>query len=554
MLNQSRIELRTIEFGSPAFRKLGNMRIEFGERFTVIAGHNGIGKSTILALIANASGLSSSKEFKSYFNENAFQANLNEIIHLDSIQDYDDYNGSEPDTSITYEIAKTNLVKRCDLVKRETGQIRVVPRNSPTRDFVANDLTIKGSSKVPLPTLYLGMTRALPVGESEDVVSSAKTLVAEDDAAYIEDVIQRVIPFNARQDTPNGITSQSIKRTKKFSLHPDYAYNTRCVSLGQDNVSSIATALASFRKLKREMPTYPGGLLLIDEVDAGLHPRAQEKLFAALTMEARALDLQIIVTTHSLNLIRLVHPDFQSKHRRVFPDRVVYLTDTGAPRAANYTYEQISNDMQVTLGAPKVRSSVKKLKVYLEDLEAEIFFNALLTPALKSRVRKEAGVTLNVVGLGAGSENFKGYVRKDPYFKSVLIVLDGDAALTAEPNFVALPGGTAIQRSLSPERTLIQFLRSIVEHPDQHGNTLQKVTTDFIRERLLSDQNNRALFSEEVEKIDRETAKSWMGKHALKIKQLKLIQLWAAENQDKLSAFENSLVEAARLTAQVNPS
>ncbi len=45
------ITVKSISFDDTSFRKLANITIEFAPRITVIAGHNGIGKSTILALL-----------------------------------------------------------------------------------------------------------------------------------------------------------------------------------------------------------------------------------------------------------------------------------------------------------------------------------------------------------------------------------------------------------------------------------------------------------------------------------------------------------------------
>jgi len=61
------IKLRAIEFGEVPFRKLTNMRIPVSDRMTLVAGHNGIGKSTILGVAANASGLTSAM-YRSYFD------------------------------------------------------------------------------------------------------------------------------------------------------------------------------------------------------------------------------------------------------------------------------------------------------------------------------------------------------------------------------------------------------------------------------------------------------------------------------------------------------
>jgi predicted ATPase len=49
------MKVSKITFGDPSFRMLKNITINIADRITVIAGHNGIGKSTILGLIANGS-------------------------------------------------------------------------------------------------------------------------------------------------------------------------------------------------------------------------------------------------------------------------------------------------------------------------------------------------------------------------------------------------------------------------------------------------------------------------------------------------------------------
>ena len=51
------------------------------ERVTLIAGHNGIGKSTILGLVANTFGMTDRSGPKSYFGE-PFYANIERIVYL----------------------------------------------------------------------------------------------------------------------------------------------------------------------------------------------------------------------------------------------------------------------------------------------------------------------------------------------------------------------------------------------------------------------------------------------------------------------------------------
>lgn len=49
-----------------------------------------------------------------------------------------------------------------------------------------------------------------------------------------------------------------------------------------------------------------GGVLLIDEVETGIHTTALERVFAWLTPLARELDVQVIATTHSLEAVDAV--------------------------------------------------------------------------------------------------------------------------------------------------------------------------------------------------------------------------------------------------------
>jgi predicted ATPase len=364
------IRIKSLKFDSPAFRKLENITIQLQERITVIAGHNGIGKSTILGLISNGSGLSDASSV-SYLNR-TYQANLNEIVHLDFEKEYEVYKDSQeqlPSPQIEYEIDGQSLTKRCAITGRtDSRRVRVVPRNHPHQEFSSvSGIQIGKDAKVPLPTIYLGMTRMLPVGESnpEWITSAVDKSIHEADATFIKNFVAKVIKTDAEEGSPQltAITTQSIKGTGKTSKHPQYTYNPRCVSLGQDSLSAIATALASFKKLEREWSDYPGGLLVIDEIDAGFHPRAQQKLVEAIANAARKLRIQVIATTHSVAMIEAVHPSSNpvgagGKH----VDGVLYLTDTYHPRVADeFSLADVKRDMSLIPPAavPKPKLSTK---------------------------------------------------------------------------------------------------------------------------------------------------------------------------------------------------
>ena len=72
------IRLEKVEFNEIGFRKLKDITIPIGKRLTAIAGHNGIGKSTILGLIANCTA----SENKGIAEKN-LQSEFSEIFFLD---------------------------------------------------------------------------------------------------------------------------------------------------------------------------------------------------------------------------------------------------------------------------------------------------------------------------------------------------------------------------------------------------------------------------------------------------------------------------------------
>ncbi len=555
------IKLKALRFETPAFRKLGDISIPLADRITLIAGHNGIGKSTILGLIANGSGIRG-EGFQSYLSR-PFEANIHEIVHLDHKREYEDYKSNPalyPSPFLDYDLNGESLTKRCAITstKRTAGPlVRVVPRNHPYKDAstATGSLSVGKDAKVPLPTLYLGMTRMLPVGESNPdwVTSDLDTTIHADDASFIHSFISSVIGVGPTRQGTRTITTQGIKGTRKTAKHPNYAYSAKCVSLGQDSLSAIATALASFKRLKREWPEYPGGLLVVDELDAGFHPRAQEKLIKAMSGAARTLSLQVIATTHSLCLIEAIHPE---KHPvggdGSRPDSVVYLTDTHNPRVAQgYTLEDLRRDMSLIPPPTAKPEKTKTLKIYLEDAEADFILKRLLTPALKKQVKEKAGVSLKSIPLSMGCDNLKGAYKHDPYFKTVMIAVDADSPVNVAPgspkHIVQLPGALdAGGKGLSPERTLYGFIQSLIADRASHptawaGLAKLKLTSDYLQELIDGDTNIS----------DRKSAKSWMNTNLERIGEWRLFELWMTENQDKVRKFEAALVKAAIATAKL---
>lgn len=542
----AKIKVKSLTFGKPPFRKLGNFDIQFADRLTLIAGHNGIGKSTILGLVANTFGLTEKFGPKSYFGE-PFYANIERIVYLA----LDEVAEAQKDTaSAPIVIANVNGVevkKRCALTQRTAWKrARVVPRTIEKTE----DDTVGQDAKVPLPTIYLGMKRLASAGEADEVHSIKLAMYADDSALMVNFVSAVILGTELNTD----VTLQTIKGSRKKTAQPGYQlHGPFAVSMGQDSLGSIATALASFNQLKRDLgDAYPGGLLVIDEMDVGFHPHAIERLVRSLKMYANRLDLQIIATTHSPRLIEAVHPDGDGNAQA--PDSVIYLLDTRHPRRApDQSLRAILADMAMPPEDHKpARKKRPTLGVYFEDDEAAQFCASLIPTSKKAALSKKYGVSINWIPLGIGGSHLVKLPNKDSLFLDRVLIVDADTAIpndaAARGNTVKLPnvpGSTGVARSL--ENTIKQFLRDISAARDgpKHHALLNLNTTNS-----SSDKVHVNFFQDgSGDSTERTKTKAWWTKHWPTLKKWGVIQEWAVVYKAQADAFEVAFENAVAHTA-----
>jgi predicted ATPase len=546
------MRIKKIAFGEVPFRMFCNVEINIAERITVIAGHNGIGKSTLLGLIANGSELKTSQGTTLF--QKAFQAQLHELFYLDRQKDYTQRRADKPFFSLIYSCdGKDDLVKTCNVSehKEKKGtaiqqRLKVVPRGIQT------DWAVGASAKVSIPTLFLSMSRMLPIGEHQDNLNAELLRrLSDDDRAYIKDKFKAIIDNKIIESS--NITKHELKGTTKKSLLPEFEHSTRTISLGQDSLSSIITAFASFNKLKREQgDNYKGGILLIDEIDAGFHPRAQIKLIKLIKEEAKRLSLQVIMTSHSLTIIQevLKISDETARAGRNI-DSVVYIEDVLRPKLmANPTYPNIKNDMLGIL--PQIREELPKIKVYFEDEEAKWVFEQIIQHE-KFDIKAGYSHEFILVAAKLGCENLKSLFKVDDYFKSVIIIFDNDVLSKDETkkiveennNIIALPaligedGSEADKRT--PEYQVYNYLNCLLankRHPfwDKLPNGYNM---EMVKDAMIDSFPMKA-----TDKALRELRKDWLKEHQAHFERINLIDFFCKDNQAIIILFINDLKTA----------
>lgn len=524
-------------------------------RITLIAGRNGVGKSTILALIAGASGITRQAALKTYLGSQP-NVNAEEILRLSYERDFVKKEADKPHALLQYAYSGQSFHKKGNATGSES-RLRVVPRNEPKGALTIEGLAIPADGKVPLPTIYLGMMRVIPIGESdrEAVVTSRINMHEEDFRLYQEFTSRVIHPGAAEQD--GSVTAQFIQGTRKNSLYPKFAgYDSTNVSLGQDSLSAIATALASFSKIRRAMGSkYRGGLLVIDELDAGFHPHAQVELYDELKSKARELQIQVVATTHSLAMLEHAHQDiFNERRHGTSPDQIVYLKAGNPIEILDaFEFDSIHADMYMRLRPPA--PPAQAVKVYVEDDEAALFLEAILTRTRKTEIQQRTGRRLEVVSAHVGCSNLVHLITADDYFKSVVVVMDADTenvSAGGARNVVRLPSDPLNQSKQSPEviiRSMCQLMCADAKTYPKTREMLRRVggDTSFLDTQILQPQRGENASAKPIEQ-DRDVAKAWIKLRIERIKAMKLIEGWVADNEAGIASFLNGL-EGAVLAA-----
>lgn len=262
------------------FRQFKNMDILLGKRLTVLAGRNSTGKSTILGVLANSGELK--KKDGTTYSDGQFRAEFSEIFH-----------GSKKYDASGSDRIQIDIVDENDN-KIDYRKFRTAWQNDNGRDrFRVIPLKLldggkKTEAKMQIPVLYLGLSRLFPIGEAnEDKITTNKIKFIDDEQKKW--FIEQYAKILSLYDTVTDVSNYSIGETDKkkgVGIETDkYDYLTN--SSGQDNLGQILMSILSFKRLKKQREEWTGGLLLIDEIDATLHPAAQKRLIDLLVKEAK---------------------------------------------------------------------------------------------------------------------------------------------------------------------------------------------------------------------------------------------------------------------------
>lgn len=445
------------------FRALNNVEVEFGEYITVICGKNGTSKSSILGIAAQIFSFEkdyvtgndlrgfkqiSGKDFKSKYKEHIriserfdVPGSLSANIFL-----HDGYSGQE---------ATANLELMTRRVKRDDELKKILPRPVIRKNSTA---TGNASRNFTHPVIFLSLKRLYPIADRDYKAIDFSYLKAHEPEfiALTNELLNR---SSTKATGTHGTITSAVS-------HGDN-YDHESVSAGEDNAGQIIMALLSFKKLQTEYADYKGGLLLIDEADAGLFPTAQINLLKIFERECRKLNLQVVMTSHSPVMIEYAFEQGQREHSKKY--KTVYLSNTygDVKVIQDWSWAKISADIHTRTVNAGPATILPSVNVYFEDKEAEDFFTALINrQPLKKCLTQMSGIKM-------GCTNYVYLLdQKVPEFcTNSVICLDEDAKTHLKgKNFktvVMLPG------DLPPDQLIFEHLYNLPADDAFWQNDLQ---------------------------------------------------------------------------------
>jgi AAA15 family ATPase/GTPase len=207
---------------------------------------------------------------------------LSNIIHTFS-QEENDFNGGSfsPETTqlfgLDYIPSSGEKISSYVIVDREGIHTRAVP-------------------PAAFEIIFLPSRLRIPAREDADRYGQ---LVRHKEEEIIRDVLQVIEPnLEKLVIIPSGETS---------TIYADITGHTQLVPLPVlgDGISRLASLALAISNAK-------GGVVLIDEIENGLHHSVLEDVWKVVDLTSRRFNTQIFATTHSLEAIRAAHQAFSN--------------------------------------------------------------------------------------------------------------------------------------------------------------------------------------------------------------------------------------------------
>ena len=525
------------------YRKLKDIEFSFNKGVNILSGTNGTCKTSLLHIISNSfQAINKSCEWVN--DEKCLDCirNINSIINpkIESLT-RGDKEHTDPAPALKGALYTTKLFNGKETPFRSHNS------KLQTRYAVKPYYKPGSGEKLPfLPIIYLGLFRLFPYGEYQDddrvkkISKKLPTQYQEEIAVLYKNFTGITIEYASQQKMGD------IKTRAEFSTDYD-GIDSNTISAGEDNLYIILSALVSLKYYFEniESQNEVESILLIDELDATLHPAYQIKLLYLFLDYAERFKIQIFFTTHSMTLLEeaLSKSNCNIIYLIDNIDSVFQMQDADIYKIKVHLYQKAKDDIYYP----------RRIPVFTEDQEARLFLDAILDYYAELDVDgfKKVKSFFHYVEASIGAENLNGIFKDNQLLRSTIrsiCILDGDHAESQDLNnhTLALPGNK------SPENLIFDFSKHLYDNDAMFWQddflVKQGMTKIWYRDNLLNDiealeQKIAQLTAEgkSIKGVRRSGNKKIFEKHSKFLTALFKYWVRRPENQTVMQAFYNDL-------------
>lgn len=500
------------------FRSLKNCYIKLGSNLTVLSGKNGTMKSAILGLIAHP--FNSPNDAKDLVGT-PLKTTISNVFKMSKIYDnqkyeyyldLEDIKGNTIHEYVSMYYLKNKSTKEAERLRVVVGRKRG-----------------KGDGNFNLNTAYINFKRLFPIIDTDSEEKTENNMLQED-KDFIKNAYLKIF-----QKTDYGnATLISDGRNKETFAPSNSNYNFEAISSGEDNLGHILLKMLAFKNYCQGND-FLQGVFCIDEVEASLHPIAQDNLIDFLLDFSKKYNIQIVVTTHSLSLVN--HVIEKQNLMNNGKDKICLnmistrFTDNGEYNIiTNPDYNQAYTELTL-----KDKSSSTREKVFVileDDVEKQLFNLVIRNREAKKYMKRISNLTNFSKG---NSFTFLSKLAKnaEELLKNAIIIFDAD-----------------VKESLDNYRT------SVYKMPSLYGLCLEAEIIKYIfelpgdakffrecnkeKQSFINDFAQKDIINFEISFLESNSKRCKNWKNSDK-NFIKYVRIYVKENRSIFDSFEKSI-------------
>jgi len=407
-------------------RGWSGQRVDFQFPIVALVGENGVGKSTVLQAAAAVYQPQDEKEEPlNRFASDFFPDTAWECITSASIR-------------FSVRQGMNSMGSSVSSIRKPSGRWRGNPER-PKRYVIYSDL----ARVQPIPT-RVGYAR-LAKGQLKEATFDPfdnKTLLR------LSNILAKKYDMAKFAMTENDTTRAVTVFARDGSMYSGFHQGS-----GETGIAEL---------LKSKLPKY--SIVLIDEIEASLHPRAQRRLLRDLAQISRELDIQFVITTHSPYILSELPPEAR-----------IYLMDGAGGR-------QVIAGVSPEFAMTKLDDEAHpELDIYVEDVRSAALLREIIIKVDRDLVSRVQFIPFGTASVGRALGQM---VNGNRFPRPSSVFLDGDQELA--PGCDLLPGGDA------PERVVFEGLQFVDWHQvyDRVGRSPSEVIDACSSAMTLNDHHD----------------------------------------------------------------